>query len=70
MTTSIENTKGASGKIVLSIDAMGGDRGPAAVVAGIARAAKQNAHLHFILHGKKIGAGSASGQAPGAVGPR
>ena len=53
MTTSIENTKGASGKIVLSIDAMGGDRGPAAVVAGIARAAKQNAHLHFILHGKK-----------------
>lgn len=53
MTTSIENTKGAADKIVLSIDAMGGDRGPAAVVAGVARAAKQNAHLHFIIHGKK-----------------
>ena len=36
MTTSIENTKGAADKIVLSIDAMGGDRGPAAVVAGVA----------------------------------
>ena len=53
MTTSIENTKGAADKIVLSIYAMGGDRGPAAVVAGVARAAKQNAHLHFIIHGKK-----------------
>ena len=53
MTTSIENTKGAADKIVLSIDAMGGDRGPAAVVAGVARAAKQNGHLHFIIHGKK-----------------
>ncbi|MAB63672.1 MAG: phosphate acyltransferase, partial [Marinovum sp.] len=53
MTTSIENTKGAADKIVLSIDAMGGDGGPAAVVAGVARAAKQNAHLYFIIHGKK-----------------
>ena len=41
MTTSIENTKGAADKIVLSIDAMGGDRGPAAVVAGGARAARR-----------------------------
>ena len=30
---------------------MGGDLGPAAVVAGISRSAKINPDLHFILHG-------------------
>ncbi|KNG95485.1 phosphate acyltransferase [Pseudaestuariivita atlantica] len=43
-------TKG-SGRIVLSIDAMGGDLGPSVVVAGMARSAKINPALHFILHG-------------------
>ena len=38
-------------RTVLSIDAMGGDLGPAAVVAGISRSAKINPELHFILHG-------------------
>ena len=38
-------------RTVLSIDAMGGDLGPAAVVAGISRSAKINPDLHFILHG-------------------
>ncbi len=40
-----------SGGIVLSIDAMGGDQGPGVVVAGMARSAKINPDLHFILHG-------------------
>ncbi|WP_163849487.1 phosphate acyltransferase PlsX [Pseudooceanicola aestuarii] len=40
-------------KIILSIDAMGGDRGPATVVAGIARSARKNADLGFILHGPR-----------------
>lgn len=39
------------GEIVLSIDAMGGDRGPAAVVAGIAQSAARDASLRFIVHG-------------------
>ncbi len=38
-------------KVTLSVDAMGGDRGPATVVAGIARSASKNPALHFILHG-------------------
>lgn len=49
-------TKGRLGvragtKVTLSIDAMGGDRGPAAIVAGIARSAAKNTALNFILHG-------------------
>lgn len=40
-----------SDRIVISVDAMGGDRGPAAVVAGIARSAHKNPTLDFILHG-------------------
>ena len=38
-------------RIVLSVDAMGGDLGPPAVVAGIARSANNNPNLSFILHG-------------------
>ncbi|MEM9709488.1 MAG: phosphate acyltransferase PlsX [Pseudomonadota bacterium] len=40
-----------SGPFIISVDAMGGDRGPIAVVAGIADAAKKNADIGFILHG-------------------
>jgi glycerol-3-phosphate acyltransferase PlsX len=36
---------------VLSIDAMGGDLGPAVVVAGMAISAAKNPNLRFILHG-------------------
>lgn len=40
---------GASG--VLSIDAMGGDLGPEAVVAGLARAIRKAPAMRFIVHG-------------------
>ena len=40
-----------SSQTVLAIDAMGGDRGPAAVVAGLNISAKKNEDLRFILHG-------------------
>jgi len=40
-----------AGKVVISVDAMGGDRGPATVIAGLAVSAKKNPELHFILHG-------------------
>ncbi|MEM6373169.1 MAG: phosphate acyltransferase PlsX [Pseudomonadota bacterium] len=46
------DTRSALGfPIILSVDAMGGDQGPSAVVAGCAKSAKKNADLGFILHG-------------------
>jgi len=41
------------GLFVISVDAMGGDRGPAAVVSGIQRSARKNHEIAFILHGPK-----------------
>ena len=38
-------------RIVISVDAMGGDRGPAAVVAGLVASAAKNPEIAFILHG-------------------
>ena len=38
---------------ILSIDAMGSDHGPAAVIAGMARSAAKNAALRFIVHGDR-----------------
>lgn len=40
-------------KTVISIDAMGGDRGPATIVAGIAQSAAKNPDIRFIVHGPK-----------------
>ncbi len=40
-----------AGRIVLSVDAMGGDQGPTAVVAGMAISAQKNSRIRFILHG-------------------
>lgn len=40
-----------SDRIVISVDAMGGDAGPAVVVAGLAISAKKNPQLAFLLHG-------------------
>lgn len=42
---------GNRGSVVISVDAMGGDRGPAAVVAGIAESAEKNPEISFIVHG-------------------
>ncbi|AUH32191.1 phosphate acyltransferase PlsX [Paracoccus tegillarcae] len=41
------------GDVVISIDAMGGDRGPSAVVAGIAESADKNPEIRFIVHGNE-----------------
>ncbi|SIO14479.1 phosphate:acyl-[acyl carrier protein] acyltransferase [Rhodovulum sp. ES.010] len=40
-------------RTVISVDAMGGDRGPSAVVAGLAKSAQKNPDIRFILHGQK-----------------
>ena len=43
---------GAAGTpVVISVDAMGGDRGPAAVVAGLQLSAQKNPDIAFLLHG-------------------
>jgi glycerol-3-phosphate acyltransferase PlsX len=41
----------SSGRTLISIDVMGGDEGPAAVVAGCSISAKANDQIAFILHG-------------------
>lgn len=40
-----------TGRITISVDAMGGDSGPATVVAGIAKSANKNPDIAFVLHG-------------------
>jgi glycerol-3-phosphate acyltransferase PlsX len=40
-------------RFVISVDAMGGDEGPSAVVAGMAQSAQKNADIGFILHGPR-----------------
>ena len=50
--TDDHSAKGAS-RTVISVDAMGGDRGPAAVVAGIRASADKNPVIRFIVHGPK-----------------
>jgi glycerol-3-phosphate acyltransferase PlsX len=42
---------GAKAQTVISVDAMGGDQGPAAVVAGLALSALAHPDLSFLLHG-------------------
>ena len=51
MTAAVDQSRTHAGRIIISVDAMGGDHGPAAVVAGISRSAKINPDIGFILHG-------------------
>ncbi len=43
----------ASGRIIISVDAMGGDRGPSAVVSGCAQSVRDNPRIDILLHGDK-----------------
>jgi len=50
--TAVGGTAGVRvANIVISVDAMGGDNGPAAVVAGLVISAEKNADIAFVLHG-------------------
>lgn len=51
MPNTLDSSTPVAKRIVISVDAMGGDRGPAAVVAGIAMSANKNPDIHFIVHG-------------------
>ena len=42
-----------AGPITISVDAMGGDQGPAAVVAGLEKSAEKNPDIRFLLHGER-----------------
>lgn len=53
MSTLSDQSATKTGRIVISVDAMGGDHGPAAVVAGIDMSAAVNSDIAFILHGPK-----------------
>ena len=48
---SVQTAAAESARIVVSVDAMGGDRGPAAVVAGLVASARDNPDADFLLHG-------------------
>ncbi len=53
MTALTDQSKAGAGRTIISVDAMGGDQGPATIVAGIADSAKRNPDIGFILHGPK-----------------
>ena len=53
MTENSDHTSATPGATVISVDAMGGDQGPATVVAGISLSAHKNPDIGFILHGQK-----------------
>ena len=49
--TDPETSAPATGDIVISIDAMGGDRGVADIVRGMDMSLEKNPRLRYILHG-------------------
>lgn len=49
--TSKETEHTPAGRVIISVDAMGGDLGPAAVVSGLAKSQAKNPNIGFILHG-------------------
>ncbi len=51
MTAQTDQKRPGSRRIIISVDAMGGDAGPSAVVAGIVKSAEKNPDIGFILHG-------------------
>lgn len=53
MTAQPDHSAARTGRIVISVDAMGGDKGPAAVVAGLAKSARINPDIRFLLHGPR-----------------
>ncbi len=53
MTAQPDQHNAKAGHTLISVDAMGGDEGPAAVVAGCALSATANPDIGFILHGPR-----------------
>lgn len=53
MAESPDQSKARPTRTIISVDAMGGDLGPATVVAGISHSARKNDEIGFILHGPR-----------------
>lgn len=53
MTAGSDHSQPERQTVILSVDTMGGDKGPAEVVAGCAKSAEINPDIGFILHGPK-----------------
>ncbi|THH38775.1 phosphate acyltransferase PlsX [Aliishimia ponticola] len=53
MTAGSDHNHQAKQAVILSVDAMGGDQGPAAVIAGCNKSASKNPEIRFILHGPR-----------------
>ena len=51
MTAQTDQRDAKAKRIIISVDAMGGDQGPAAIVAGCDVSARKNPDISFILHG-------------------
>ncbi len=51
MTAQTDQADAKAARITISVDAMGGDNGPAAVIAGCSTSARKNHNIRFILHG-------------------
>ncbi len=58
----------ATPRVVISVDAMGGDRGPVAVVAGLTLCAGTMPEADFILHGDEAELGKLLAKQPGLMG--
>ena len=52
--TSKETDNTPTGRVIISVDAMGGDLGPTAVVSGLAKSQAKNPNVGFILHGDSV----------------
>ena len=53
MTAQTDQPKANPTRTIISVDAMGGDQGPEAVIAGCALSARTNGDVSFILHGPR-----------------
>ncbi|MEO0752763.1 MAG: phosphate acyltransferase, partial [Pseudomonadota bacterium] len=53
MSDTSDQPSARSNRTIISVDAMGGDLGPAVVVSGLYKSAKKNPDIGFILHGPK-----------------
>lgn len=51
MTVTSDQAKANAPRTLISVDAMGGDQGPAIVVAGCSESAAKNPDISFVLHG-------------------
>ena len=50
MTAQTDQAEANAGRIVISVDVMGGGEGPAPIIAGCDTSARKNSDLHFIFH--------------------